>query len=393
MIERTKLRDVLSRLDQFPAVALLGPRQVGKTTLAQHIAKSVSKERKALHLDLESPQQRERLSDPEMYLSNHEDALVILDEIQNLPEVFQVLRVLIDRGRERGIRSGRFLILGSASMSLLRQAGESLAGRVSFVELHPISIIESGDHQVESLWLRGGFPDSFLARSDQESFQWRNDFIQTYLQREIPSFAPRIPAESIRRLWVMLAHAQGELFNASKFARNLSVSSNTLSHYLDLLVDLLMVRRLTPYHANVRKRLIKSPKVYLRDSGLVHALLRLDDLDAVLEHPVMGASWEGFAIENILACAPDSVNASFYRSASGAEIDLVLEMPGAELWAIEIKRGLVPKLDRGFYHACEDLLPNRKFVVYSGQESYFKRDDIQIIGLPEMARTVASHRT
>ncbi len=385
MISRQKSRLVRARLDQFPAVALLGPRQAGKTTLAGLIAEG----RASVYLDLEDAADREKLADAALYLSGHEDKLVILDEVQRMPELFQALRGLIDRGRRRGIRAGRFLLLGSASVDLLKQSGESLAGRIAYIELGPFNVLEVDGDAREKLWIRGGFPDSFLAESDAASAVWRENFIRTYLERDVPQLGPRVPAETLRRFWTMLAHAQGGTLNAAQFARGLGVDGKTVARYLDLLVDLLLVRRLSPFHANVRKRLVKSPKVHVRDSGIVHTLLGLDDRDAVLGHPVAGGSWEGFVLENLLGAAPERVKAHFYRTAAGAEIDLVLEMPGGKPWAVEIKRGLAPKLDRGFHHAREDLDPERSFVVYPGDDRYPKGEGIEVIGLGELASLLA----
>jgi predicted AAA+ superfamily ATPase len=385
MIERHKQQTVLDRLDQFPAVALLGPRQVGKTTLAGEIAEG----RESIYLDLESVPDREKLADPLLYLSAHEDKLVILDEIQRMPELFQALRGLIDKGRQRGRKGGRFLLLGSASIDLLKQSGESLAGRIAYVELNPFDILEAGTENRDRLWSRGGFPDSFLTESDRASAVWRENFIRTYLERDIPQLGPRVPAETLRRFWTMLAHVQGGLLNAAQLARGLAVDGKTIARYLDLLVDLLLVRRLPPYHANVGKRLVKSPKIYIRDSGIVHALLGLEGHEDILGHPVAGGSWEGFVLQNLLSAAPEGVSASFYRTAAGAEIDLLLQVPGGELWAIEIKRGLAPKLEKGFYHAREDLNPARSFIVYSGNDRYTKAENVEAIGLEELSEELA----
>ena len=381
MIPRQKLPIIHAGLKQFPAVALLGPRQAGKTTLARQVAG----ERPSVYLDLERAPDRKKLADPEHFLSRHEDRLVILDEIQRMPELFQVLRGLIDEGRRRGLRAGRFLLLGSASGNLLRQSGESLAGRIAYVELEPFGALEVGGDARERLWVRGGFPDSFLARDDEASVIWRDNFIRTYLERDIPQLGPRIPVETLRRFWTMLSHAQGGMLNAAQLAGSLDVDGKTIARYLDLFVDLLLVRRLPPLHANVAKRLVKSPKVYVRDSGLVHTLLGLDHRDAVLGHPVAGNSWEGFALENLLAAAPPRATASFYRTAAGAEIDLVLEMPDGKLWAVEIKYGLAPKLRKGFHHAREDLRPERTFVVYAGEDSYSMGEGIEAISLNGLA--------
>lgn len=369
-------------LDLFPAVALLGPRQVGKTTLALEIASSLD----SIYLDLESEADKAKLTDAELFLERVEDKLVILDEVHRLPNLFQALRSLIDKGRRRGKKARRFLLLGSASMDLLRQSGESLAGRIAYLELQPFNLVEMSADTPDTLWLRGGFPDSVLASDEANSMTWRRNFIRTYLERDIPQFGPRIPAETLRRFWTMLAHSQGGLFNASQLARGLGVTGKTVSGYLDLMVDLLLVRRLPPMHSNVGKRLVKSPKVYVRDSGLVHALLGIGSMDVLLGHPVVGLSWEGFAIENLLAVAPDETRAGFYRTSAGAEIDLLLEMPGDQLWAVKFKRGLAPKLEKGFHQAREDVKPHRSFVVYSGRDRYNLANGVEALSLDGLMR-------
>lgn len=390
MIERRAAAEVATLLEQLPAVVLVGPRQAGKTTLALELAKT----RPATYLDLESMADRARLAEPELYFADHSGELVILDEIHRAPGLFETLRGVIDAGRREGRGTGRFLLLGSAAIDLMAQSGETLAGRVAFVELTPFDVTEVGAAKLDRLWIRGGFPDSFLAASEPISLRWRQDFIRTYLERDIPQLGPRIPAEMLRRLWTMFAHHQGGLLNAAQLARGLGVSATTIAHYLDLMVDLLLVRRLPPHLPNVGKRLIRSPKVYVRDSGLLHALLGLADKEAVLGHPVAGPSWEGMAIENILAAAGTGgrrVQASFYRTSHGAEIDLVLSWPSAGEWAVEIKRSLAPTVERGFHSALADLRPERALVVYPGQERYRIGPSIEAIGVAgacELARAV-----
>jgi predicted AAA+ superfamily ATPase len=373
---------LVEEVDHSPAVALLGPRQVGKTTLALEVART----RRSLYLDLESERDRARLAEPELYLPAHRDSLVVLDEVHRAPGLFPVLRGLIDQARREGHRTGQYLLLGSASPDLLQQSGETLAGRIAYLELGPLGVVETGDGSAETLWLRGGFPDSLTAPSDRRSLRWRQNFIRTYLERDIPQFGPRIAAETLRRFWTMLAHHQGGLLNVAQLARNLGVDAKTAHGYIDLLCDLLLVRRLAPWHANAGKRLVKSPKVYVRDSGLVHALLDIEDRDRLLSHPVVGASWEGFCIENLLGAAPSEARASFYRTGGGAEIDLVIAWPDGSLWAIEIKRSLMPKVERGFHAACEDLSPARKWVIYPGEDTFPLGNGIQALPLAQACR-------
>ena len=382
------------RLRQFPAVALLGPRQVGKTTLARTLAETGAARapgfiESGLYLDLESPADQEKLADARGYLGTKRGRLVILDEIHRAPHLFRTLRGIIDERIRGGERSGQFLLLGSASLDLLRQSGESLAGRIAYLELGPLDIRElAAEHQTR-LWTRGGFPRSFLAPTDADSAVWREQFIRTYLERDIPALGPRIPARTLRRFWTMLAHSQGGLWNAAPVARSLAVDGKTVARYIDLLADLLLARRLPPFHANVRKRLAKSPKVYVRDSGIVHALLRLDDLESVLGHPIAGASWEGFVIETLLRAAPERTEASFYRTASGVEVDLVLKLPGDRLWAVEIRRGSAPAVGRGFRVALGDMQPDRAFIVHGGEDRYPKGDGVEAVGLRELADELA----
>jgi predicted AAA+ superfamily ATPase len=386
MLRRRIVPEVEALLGQSPAVVLTGPRQVGKTTLALEIAES----RPATYLDLESVGDRARLSEPELYFADHEGELLVLDEIQRLPGLFETLRGVIDKGRRAGKAEGRFLLLGSASLDLLAQSGESLAGRIAFAELTPFDVTEVGEDRLDRLWVRGGFPESFLARGEEASLRWRGDFIRTYLERDIPQLGPRIPAETLRRLWTMLAHNQGGLLNAANLARGLGVSGTTVGHYLDLMVDLLLVRRLPPRLANAGKRLVRSPKVYVRDSGLLHALLGIADKEALLGHPVVGASWESLVIENLIAVAGEGAEASFYRTSGGAEVDLVLTWADGREWAIEVKRTLAPKVERGLRSALADVEPERSFLVYGGEERYPLGVGVEAISLPELCDELSS---
>jgi hypothetical protein len=381
MLDRRLKNRLIYLIKHYPAVGLLGPRQVGKTTLALEIAR----QRPSVYLDLESATDLARLTDPEQYFADHEDDLVVLDEVHRVPELFQTLRGVIDRGRSREKKAGRFLLLGSAAIDLLKQSGESLAGRISYLELAPFDALEVPADGLDTLWVRGGFPSSFLAHDEELSFKWRQDFIRTYLEREIPQFGPRIPAETLRRFWTMLAHNQAELLNAANLARALGVDGKTVAGYLDLLVDLLLVRRLPAWHRNAGKRLVKSPKVYIRDTGIAHALLGLRNKEDVLGHPVAGQTWETLAVETLIAAAPEGTEASFYRNSAGAEIDLVLVLPNRQLWAVEIKRSSAPKVEKGFHVACADLKPHRQVVVYSGTERFSLGHKTEAIGLVALA--------
>lgn len=383
MISRRLENEALSSLSQFPAVGIIGSRQAGKTTLAMMIAEKRSG--KAVYLDLERPSDLAKLGDAELYLRSVADSLVIIDEVQRRPELFPVIRSLIDEQR----RPGRFLILGSASPALLRQSSESLAGRIVYHELKLFDLQEVGvsPENVNRLWNRGGYPESFLAESDSASLKWREAFIQTYLERDIPNLGSRIPAVTLRRFWLMLAHCHGQLWNASKIAGSLGVDAKTARRYLDMLEDTFMVRQLQPLHANLKKRLIKSPKVYLRDAGLLHALLGIAAHEQLLGHPVAGASWAGWCIEQVLSIVAPNADASFYRTLAGAEIDLVLHPAGGgPSIAVEAKRSLDPRPGKGFWSAFADVQPAQGFVMYPGDEFYPLGENVSALPASQIGR-------
>ena len=389
MISRQFESALRQTLLQVPAVVLLGPRQVGKTTLARTLAKDWPGG--AVYLDLERPADRLRLEDADTYLRAQQGKLVILDEIHRAPGVFEILRGIIDDNRQAGIRNGQFLLLGSAALDLMRQSSETLAGRVAYIDMAPLSIGEAAAAGIadSNLWLRGGFPDSLLAADDTRSLDWRRDFIRSYLERDVPMFAPRLPAETIGRLWTMLAHNQGSVLNQARLASALGVANPTIDRYIDLLVDLQLVRRLRPWGGNLSKRLVKSPKVYVRDSGLLHGLLELETVNDLLGHPVCGHSFEGHCIDNLIQAAGKRYMPYFYRTHVGAEIDLVLEKGGKPEIAIELKRSMAPSPDKGFSVACDDLQIAHRYLVYPGLERIPLRHGAQAIGLQALAEILA----
>ena len=378
---------IVSALGAFPVVALLGPRQVGKTTLALVVTRDLG--RGTVYLDLERDSDRAKLDEAELYLGAHRDELVIIDEVQRRAEIFPLLRSLVDERIREGKKAGHFLVLGSASRDLLRQSSESLAGRIAYLELAPFSVAElmeaQGDVEPDRIWLRGGFPPSYLAGDDPTSWTWRSNFITTYLERDIPQLGPRLPAEQMRRFWTMLALGQGDQLNAARIAGSLGVSGHTVKHYLDVLTDLYMVRQLRPWSGNTTKRLVKAPKLYVRDSGLLHRLANIPDLETLLGHPLCGDSWEGFVIENLLGRMPDSWQASYYRTSAQAEIDLVLEGP-RRVVAVEVKRTTAPKVEKGFRLGCADVGARERFYVVPRAERYPIGHGSEAIGLVELIR-------
>ena len=364
MIKRNLQDSIINSLTTYPVVGLTGSRQVGKTTLAKTIKDIIRPD--AVYLDLELPSDWNKLRDAELYLRPFEDTLVIIDEIQKMPALFPLIRALVDRKRI----GGRFLILGSASPALIRQSAESLAGRIIYHELMPLNLFETGWKAYRELLLRGGYPESYLAKNDSESFVWRESYIKTYLEMDIPQLGIRVPAAQLRRFWSMLAHSHGQLWNGNKIAGSLGVSGPTVRHYLDILEDTFVVRQLQPYHANVKKRLIKSPKVYIRDSGLLHALLGIRTFDDLQGHPSLGNAWEGFVVEQIMARLSKTREVFFYRTNAGAEVDILFFDQQNRPVAVEIKYSLSPKVSRGFWNAMEDLSCQKGFVVYPGSEKY-----------------------
>lgn len=386
-IPRLAADTVAQRLGHSPAVALLGPRQIGKTTLARDLADTWPAG--ASYLDLERPADVRRLADADTYLRSMPPKLAVIDEAQRMPELFPVLRSVIDHNARAGRSSGQALLLGSAWLDLVMGASESLAGRLSLVELSGVNVDEAASAGIsaDTLWLRGGFPRALLAETDELSLDWRSDLVTSYLERDIASFAPRIPAETLRRLWTMLAHNSGGLFNASRLAANLGVSAPTVARYVDLLIDAKVVRRLEPWFANVGKRVVKSPKLYVRDSGLLHALLELAERDDLLGHPSVGASYESFVVECICTAAA-RYRPYFYRTAVGDEIDLVLVSGGRPAAAVEVKLSSAPQVGAGFRRACADLGITQRFLVHpDGGESY-SQEGVRVVGVLDFVQSL-----
>ncbi len=385
MLRRLLEDKIIQALTTMPVVALLGPRQVGKTTLALEIANN-KLNKDVVYIDLERDSDLGRLNEPETYLQRFANKLLIIDEVQRKPDLFRTLRSLVDERKRAGERAGQFLLLGSASRDLIQHSSETLAGRIRFLELSPFSIFEllsnaPQDFDIEKLWMRGGFPDSYLAGSDDESWDWRSDFIASYVERDIPLMGPKVPATRMKRFWMMLAHWHGQQVNMSSLGKSLEVDHKTIRSYLDILTDFYMVRQLQPWAGNTKKRLVKSPKVYLRDSGLLHFLLNISDYDTLLGHPVLGASWEGFVLESIIQSLSNKWQFSYYRTSGQTELDLVLEGPQNEVLAVEIKRSIAPKVSKGFHSASDDIKATRKFVVYSGEDRFPLTQDTEAINL------------
>lgn len=378
IIQRKLEKEVLGALEYHPAVVLLGPRQVGKTTLARVISKTTP----SIYIDLESSEDIRKLDNPLDFFSYHTGKLIILDEVQRIPGLFNILRGVIDKRRVEGFRSKQFLLLGSASRDLLKQSSESLAGRVCYMELLGLNALEIDDFSnLRSLWLRGGFPESYLNLSDVQAMNWLSNMIHTYLERELPQLGVRVSSQQFLHLWTMMAHAQGENLNSLKLADNIGVSSKTINHYIDLLESLLLVRRLEPLFVNTKKRLVKSPRIYIRDTGILHCLLNVYNYDALLSHTIVGKSWEGFVIENIQSILPFGVHSYFYRTQRGAEIDLLIQFMDGETWAVEIKCSSSPQTARGFTQSCENLQVQQRYIVYRGDDEYPTRNNTVVISL------------
>lgn len=382
LIDRNIETFVKENLSVFPAVAILGPRQCGKSTLVKMLYQNSDA---YLYLDLQNLDDLNKLREPMLFFQANQDAIICLDEIQLVPKLFSVLRSEIDRNR----RPGRFILLGSASQDLIQKTSESLAGRVGLIELTPFTIEEveqSANFELNKFWLRGGYPDSYLASSDQGSVLWRENFLRTYVERDIPQLGFQIPALQLRRLLTMCAHNQGQLFNSSKLGESLGVTYQTIRRYIDLMEQTFIIRSLPPFEKNIKKRLVKSPKIYVRDSGLLHRLLQVDDFNSLMGNPVFGPSWEGFVIENIISSLKDC-KFYFYRSATGDELDLLIER-GTRTIAVECKASSAPQVTKGFWNAIETTKPDKTYIVSPVSASYPFKKDVEVCRLSDFLKKV-----
>jgi predicted AAA+ superfamily ATPase len=382
LIDRNIEAFVNENLKVFPAVVILGPRQCGKSTLVKMLYQNSDA---CLYLDLQNLDDLNKLSEPMLFFQANQDVTICLDEIQLAPELFSVLRSEIDRNR----RPGRFILLGSASQDLIQKTSESLAGRVGLIELTPFTIEEierDVNFELNKFWLRGGYPDSYLASSEQGSVLWRENFLRTYVERDIPQLGFQIPALQLRRLLTMCAHNQGQLFNSSKLGESLGVTYQTIRRYIDLMDQTFIIRSLLPFEKNVKKRLVKSPKIYVRDSGLLHRLLQVDDFNSLMGNPVFGASWENFVIENIISSLRDC-KFSFYRSATGDELDLLIER-GIRTIAVECKASSAPQVTKGFWNAIETIKPDKTYIVAPISASYPLKNGVEVCGLSNFLKKV-----
>ncbi len=377
MIERFVSGKLKSLLGYFPVTAIVGPRQVGKTTLARLIVKSIKKE--SIYIDLENDKDRAKLEDPILFFENNMHKCVILDEIQRMPELFPTLRSMIDQKRE----AGRFVVLGSASPDLIRDSSESLAGRIAYIELSPFNISELPKRKEKQQihWLRGGFPDAYLAPSDELCSDWQMNFIKTYVERDLPALGLNVDRNILRKLWQMIAHSHGSILNMANLGKSLELSINTIKRYLSLMEAAFLIRQLQPYSTNMKKRLVKSPKIFVRDSGILNHLLNINSWEEMEGHPMLGNSWEGYVIEQIIQKLPKNTEAYFYRTHDGSEMDLVLVQANKVVNSIEIKYASIPQLTKGNLLAFEDLKAKNNFVITPNSDDYLISKNIRVCSL------------
>lgn len=377
MIHRNKTAQILKLLQFFPSIGIIGPRQVGKTTLAKSIAKNIEKE--SIYIDLENPKDAAKLTDPVLYLEEHKDKCIIIDEIQEYPDLFSVLRSIIDMDR----KPGRFILLGSASPEFLRNTSESLAGRIAYIELSPFNITEVDASSMNDLWLKGGFPDAFLNDNLEMVSFWHLNYIRTYVERDLPNIGLNVDKKLLITTLQMLSHIHGDILNLNNLSKSLAISSNTLKRYVNFFEGAFLLRQLNPYYTNTKKRLIKSPKLYIRDSGILHYLKNISHKEELYTNPILGNSWEGFVIEQIIQQLPEKFECYFYRTHDGAECDLVICKSQQPIISIEIKYSSSPKLTRGNTIAFADLQTKKNFIITPNSDEYSLKKDIRVCNISD----------